>query len=123
MTSLVNKFHISKLLRNSILIGIVLLYWSCGEKPEVHISQTIMFEGKLYKMEAEDPFSGIVFNTYPNGQREYTGEYKDGKPNGLLVYWYEKGVKKREGELKNGVPAGRWTYYNSDGSIKEIKDH
>ena len=60
-----------------------------------------MFEGKLYKMEAKDPFSGIVFNTYPNGQREYTGEYKDGKPNGLLVYWYEKGVKKREGELKN----------------------
>ena len=82
-----------------------------------------MFEGKLYKMEEKDPFSGIVFNTYPNGQREYTGEYKDGKPNGLLVYWYEKGVKKREGELKNGVPAGRWTYYNSDGSIKEIKDH
>ena len=74
-------------------------------------------------MEANDPFSGIVFNTYPNGQREYIGEYKDGKPNGLLVYWYENGVKKREGELKNGVPAGRWTYYNSDGSIKEIKDH
>jgi len=74
-------------------------------------------------MEAKDPFSGILFNTYPNGQREYTGEYKDGKPNGLLVYWYENGVKKREGELKNGVPAGRWTYYNSDGSIKEIKDH
>ena len=101
----------------------MLLYCSCGEKPEVHISQTIMFEGKLYKMEAKDPFSGIVFNTYPNGQREYTGEYKDGKPNGILVYWYENGVKKREGELKNGVSAGRWTYYNSDGSIKEIKDH
>ena len=100
-----------------------MLYYSCGEKPEVHISQTIMFEGKLYKMEEKDPFNGIMFNTYPNGQREYTGEYKDGKPNGLLVYWYEKGVKKREGELKNGVPAGRWTYYNSDGSIKEIKDH
>ena len=82
-----------------------------------------MFEGKLYKMEAKDPFSGIVFNTYPNGQREYTGEYKDGKPNGLLVYWYKNGVKKREGKLKNGVPAGRWTYYNSDGSMKEIKDH
>ena len=74
-------------------------------------------------MEAKDPFSGIMFNTYPNGQREYTGEYKDGKPNGILVYWYENGVKKREGELKNGVSAGRWTYYNSDGSIKEIKDH
>ena len=100
-----------------------MLYYSCGEKPEVHISQTIMFEGKLYKMEAKDPFSGIVFNTYPNSQREYTGEYKDGKPNGLLVYWYENGVKKREGILKNGVPAGRWKYYNSDGSVKKIKDH
>ena len=123
MAYAVNKFHILKFLINSILISITLLHFSCSEKSEVHIAQTIMFEGKLYITDSKDPFSGIVYNTYPNGQREYTGEYKDGKPNGLLVYWYENGVKKREGELKNGVPAGRWTYYNSDGSIKEIKDH
>ena len=89
----------------------------------MHISQTIMFEGKLYEMDAKDPFSGIVYNTYPNGQREYSGEYKKGNPNGLLIYWYKNGNKKREGQLKNGIPVGQWVTYNDDGSVQETIDH
>ena len=123
MTYAVNKFHIWKFLRYSILISIVLLHFSCSEKIEVPISQTIMFEGKLYKTDAKDPFSGIVYNTYPNGQREYAGEYKDGQPNGLLVYWYKNGNKMREGKLKGGTPVGRWTIYKEDGSEQKTIDH
>ena len=82
-----------------------------------------MFEGKLYKINENDPFMGIVYNTYPNGQREYTGEYKDGQPNGLLVYWYVKGNKMREGKLKGGTPVGKWITYNEDGSIQGTIDH
>ena len=82
-----------------------------------------MFEGKLYEMNAEKPFSGMVFNTYPDGQIEYKGEYKDGIPNGMLVYWYENGNKMREGKLREGMPAGRWISYTEDGSVKETIDH
>ena len=82
-----------------------------------------MFEGKLYEMNAEKPFSGMVFNTYPDGQREYKGEYKNGKPNGLLIYWYKNGNKMREGKLKDGMPVGRWTTYKDDGSTQKILDH
>ena len=123
MAYAVNKFHILKFLINSILIIIPLLHFSCSEKSEVHISQTIMFEGKLYKINENDPFRGIVYNTYPNGQREYEGEYKDGQPNGLLVYWYAKGNKMREGKLKGGTPVGRWITYNEDGSVQETIAH
>ena len=123
MVYAMNKFHIWKILKNSILIFIVLLHFSCGENMEVHIAQTIMFGGKLYKMDAKDPFNGIVYNTYPNGKREYAGEYKDGKPNGLLVYWYENGNKMRKGKLKSGTPVGRWITYKDDGSVQEILDH
>ena len=87
------------------------------------ISQTIMFEGKLYKLDSKDPFSGIVFNTYPNGQREYGGEYKDGKPNGLLVYWYKNGNKMREGKLQGGTPVGIWYTYKENGSVQATIDH
>ena len=89
----------------------------------MHISQTIMFEGKLYLTDSNDPFSGIVYNTYLEGQREYAGQYKDGLPNGLLVYWYENGNKMREGKLKGGMPVGRWVTYKEDGSVKETIDH
>ena len=123
MVYVMNKFHIWQILNNSILISIVLFHFSCGEKSEVHISQTIMFEGKLYLTDSKDPFSGIIYNTYPDGQREYAGEYKVGQPNGLLVYWYENGNKMREGKLKGGTPVGRWVTYKEDGSVKETIDH
>jgi len=105
------------------LVIIVLLQFSCGEKLEIHISKTIQFEGKIYLLNEEDPYSGIVFDDYPNGQREYEGLYNNGKPNGNLVYWYENGNIKREGRLKNGSPIGRWTYYKPDGSIQKIIAH
>jgi len=123
LTSLVNKFHIWTFLRNSILIGFVLFQFSCSEKSEVDISNTIQFEGKIYEIESETPFSGIVYNNYSNGQREYEGSYKNGTPNGSLIYWYENGVTMREGMLENGTPIGRWTYYNPDGSIQKTTDH
>ena len=54
---------------------------------------------------------------------EYEGEYKDGQPNGLLIYWYENGQKMREGKLKNGSPIGRWKYYDQDGLLDKTIDH
>ena len=101
----------------------VLAQYSCTEKVEAHISTTIVFEGKLYKLEQNVPFSGKIFNTYQSGKREYEGEYSKGKPNGLLVYWYENGNKMREGKLKNGSPIGRWNYYNKDGILKKAVDY
>ena len=118
-----NKFHTLK--TNPILITYLFLFLfiACGEKPEVHISKTVQFEGKIYLLNSDDPFTGILFNEYSNGQREYEGYYKNGVPNGKLTYYFDYGSKMREGVLKNGSPAGRWIYYNSDGSIKEIIDH
>ena len=123
MAYAVNKFHILKFLINNVLIVIILFQFSCADKVEVHISKTILFEGKLYVMDQEKPLSGVVYNTYPSGLREYEGEYKDGTPNGLLTYWYNNGNKMREGKLKNGIPVGRWSTYKEDGSIQEIMDH
>lgn len=95
---------------------------SCGVPEKVHISKTIQFEGRIYLLKSDDPFTGILYNNYANGKKEYEGEYEDGRPHGSLVYWYDNGIKLREGELKNGSPSGRWIYYNQDGSIKETRD-
>ena len=104
-------------------IGLLLFYYSCGEKLEIHLSQTILFDGKLYQLDNENPLSGIIFNTYPNGQREYEARYTKGRPNGLMTYWYLNGNKMREGILKDGSQLGRWVYYNEDGTLKEFIDY
>ncbi|MBC8256349.1 MAG: hypothetical protein H8E85_03490 [Candidatus Marinimicrobia bacterium] len=112
-----------KSLQLSILyLGIIYMF-SCSENQEIHISKTVQFEGKIYLLDSDDPFTGILYNEYSNGQREYEGYYKKGSPNGKLTYYFENGSIMREGVLKSGSPAGRWTYYNSNGSIKEIRDH
>ena len=71
----------------------------------------------------DNPFTGVIYNSYINTQREYAGEYKNGIPNGLLIYWYEDGTVKRKGKLKDGIPTGRWITYNEDGSEKKIIDY
>lgn len=115
-----NKFYIMKFIINSILSFILLFIFSCsGEQLELHISNTVMFSGKLYKIDENKPFHGIVYNTYPSGNREYSGEYKNGMPNGSLTYWYDNGKKMREGRLKDGKPVGRWVIYDDMGNVKK----
>ena len=118
-----NKFHVLNFSRFNILISISLLFFSCTDLSEVDIPDTIMFEGRLYKNDEKHPFTGFVYSSYPNGQLEYKGKYKDGKPNGNLIYWHDNGQKMREGKLKDGVPVGRWGYYNLDGSHKNTIIH
>ena len=40
----------------------LLLFFTCGEKSEVHISNTIQFEGKIYRLNEEEPYSGALLN-------------------------------------------------------------
>ena len=89
----------------------------------MHISKTIIFDGHLYELNSDNPFTGIVYNTYSNGAREYEGVYEKGEPNGLLIYWYKNGNKMREGKLKNGSPVGRWKYYNQERRMTKTIDH
>ena len=118
-----HKFHILKIIKNIIIPLLVLIIYSCSEQKEVHVSDTIMFSGKLYKSDQKEPFTGIVYNTYPNEKRQYEGEYQKGIPHGMLIYWFDSGVKKREGELQQGQPIGRWKEFNEDGTIKSQVDH
>ena len=123
MINLINKFHIQKFIIYSIFAIFVIIQFSGCDQIEIHLSKTIIFEGKLYKIDKDEPFTGTVYNTYPTGQREYEGKYNKGRPNGLLIYWYQNGNKMREGKLKKGSPVGRWKYYNEDGSLTKTIDH
>lgn len=118
-----NKFHILKIIKIKVVFSIILLCISCSDPCDIYIEDTIMFEGRLYEKDEKLPFTGFVYNLYSNGQLEYKGKYKDGKPNGNLIYWHDNGNKMRQGKLKDGVPVGRWEYYNLDGSYKETITH
>ena len=62
---------------------------------------------------------------YENNQMSDSGEYKNDLMIGPWKYWYLNGVLMKEGNYNstNGRESGVWIYYNTDGSIKEKKDH
>ena len=96
---------------------------TCNSIEQIDASKTIIFNGTLYKIDKDEPFTGVVYNNYPSGQKEYEGLYRLGKPNGQLAYWYENGSIMKKGNIKNGLQTGRWTYFNENGTVKKIIDY
>jgi antitoxin component YwqK of YwqJK toxin-antitoxin module len=46
--------------------------------------------------------------------------YRNGEPEGRMVFYYPSGNKEIEGQMINGDRDGTWYYYNSDGSIQVV---
>ena len=112
-----------RFINNYIFFFLILFIVCCSEVKKVHISNTIMFSGKLYELNESEPFNGIVFNTYEEGEIAYEGLYENGLPDGKLIYWFKNGMVKREGNLKQGVPVGRWREYEIDGTLEKQVDY
>ena len=62
---------------------------------------------------------------YENGQKQGEGDFKNGKPDGLIKGWYESGKKEYERTFKDGEFDGLWTgWYENGQKLSEttIKD-
>ncbi|HCR16623.1 MAG TPA: hypothetical protein DIU35_03990 [Candidatus Latescibacteria bacterium] len=63
------------------------------------------------------PPDGAFTDTYSDGTRKVTGDYKDGEKSGVWVYHWTTGVKQVEGQYDKGKPTGTWKYYNKKGKL------
>ena len=94
-----------------------------------------LYTGKAYELhrngqkKSEENYKdgkleGILIWWYSNGQKMYEENYKDNKDEGLGVAWHENGQKKREVNSKDGVEISA-KYWNSKGepvgSLEEAK--
>lgn len=61
---------------------------------------------------ANQPFSGVVTETYPNGQVKAKTEYYQGREHGTSWMWYEDGRplwgRRYQNGKKHGQHEGRW---------------
>ena len=97
-----------------LLVSLPLLLGGCGEKhegekhegvnlEELEISGDILNEIAYHK---GSPYTGKRYGLHLNGQKSMEGNYKDGKEDGLWVWWYENGQKEAEINWKNGKQDG-----------------
>ena len=64
----------------------------------------------------DTPLTGRAVTLFENGEKEWEGNYKDGKPDGIYTRWYENGQKKEERTYKDGKYHGLWIEYKKDGT-------
>ena len=63
----------------------------------------------------DKPYSGWGKEMHDSDQAIKLAEFKDGKPNGLMIEWHENGQKAGEGTLKDGKPHGLVKAWHENG--------
>ena len=73
-------------------------------------------DGLIYEKFSDVPFTGNI-----TGKTEQ-GTIRNGKKEGLWVYYYDNGQLSSKGTYKDGKEDGRWVRYWSDGSEVIVED-
>ena len=105
-----------------IIVTLPLLLGGCGEKI-VNVEELEEREYITYLKGSDTPYTGKVFGLYENGQKELEINYKDGKQDGLKVYWYENGKKREEVNFKDGKQDGLWVWWYENGQKRREENY
>ena len=113
-----------------LIITALMLVVGCGsDSIKLDINNLIDRGGLMYAPNDDEPFTGIVFDFYENGEKKLNGNYRKGLMNGKWTDWYESGQKSSETtSFKDGIPDGLFTswYENgqkeSEGTFKDGKE-
>src|SRR5688572_1837424 len=68
-------------------------------------------------------YSQNVIETWPNGYPKTTGQYVDGKKDGLWTEFYESGGIQNQGSYSMDKKVGVWKGFFAAGAVKNIVDH
>lgn len=82
-----------------------------------HTSQTKDAWGTLVRKITRKPITGIVHDTYANGQQRTQSTYKKGELTGNYKSWYENGQVFCECIYYNGLLDGKYLTWNEKGQL------
>ena len=80
----------------------------------------ILYIGYSGDPKSRQEYNGTFRNFYPDKQREFTVDYKDGLKHGKLVGWYKNGNIKIEEHYENGKRNGLSKFWYENGNQKDI---
>ncbi len=115
------------LLKKLVPVFAALLVAGCGEKSlsdsaikkalkEAVEKESLQVRKHLYyRVNESEPYSGWVKEMYDSGQVQGLGQFKDGKPDGLLTAWAENGQRVLEATYKDGNLDGPWLKWYENG--------
>ena len=100
-----------------LLIAVTILAVGCGEwiTYEPELEERGEYPDKIAYLKGSDaPYTGTQIG-YWKGQKESERNFKDGKKDGLELYWHENGQKSSEVNYRDGRMDGLLIGWHSNG--------
>ena len=79
---------------NGLLVQYSFLNKDGSIKEPVNMETLIERGGNLYEINGQKPYTGDIFELYPNGNKKLSGSLKDGKFDGELIKYNINGGKQ-----------------------------
>jgi len=89
-----------------MLAGLSVFVSACATSRKVPVASTIERMGVVYRIHADQPFTGIATAAYMSGRPKASIEYRGGLKDGQQVEWLENGRKKESITWRNGARDG-----------------
>ena len=99
----------------SMLVIFLALGAGCEQEKVIDSEQLQERNGIAYEVNATEPYTGVVVELFPDGQKEREIHIVNGKQHGLETVWYENGQKRMELNFVNGELNGLATKWYKNG--------
>ena len=93
------------------------------DKPETESKLTVKRDGILYKLNSREPYSGIVFQNFANGNLEFCASYVNGRLEGVKDTYNSNGELASTTTYLNGVKNGAYKKFDMEGKIVEKSNY
>jgi antitoxin component YwqK of YwqJK toxin-antitoxin module len=117
--------NIKRIVLFAIVISMLLVSVSMLNANIVLTTDKLRYENDIaYGVDSVTPYTGTVIDYYDNGDKKLEEHYKNGKEDGLLVFWnndgtwYSDNTKGLEINYKSGKEDGKKIIWSKDGSQK-----
>ena len=90
---------------------------------EVGSDELLERNGLKYEVNSDKPYTGLAFDTYKNGQRDFVIAFIDGEQNGTAKSWYENGQQKYIIEFIDGERNGTSKVWYENGQQKSEESY
>lgn len=93
------------------------------DKPETESKLTVKRDGILYKLNSREPYSGIVFQNFANGNLEFRASYVNGRLEGVKDTYNSNGELASTTTYLNGEKNGAYKKFDMEGKIVEKSNY
>ena len=90
---------------------------------KININSLKEYGWKAFKGDDDEPYTGMVFDLYENGQKKLNGRYRNGIKNGKWTWWNVFGGIDSTGNFRKELFYGQWKFYHSNGQLKAIGNY